>query len=126
VVLAVLPYVELDLVSYSSYDTECIEGTFPAALAFIDAHHNKTELTPSPVGVYVGEYGLPISEFPLPLLQDCIENVVSTAIDFGAPYIMFWEIYDNEAQTSVSCCSCSALAFTRPRPSTPPPPPQII
>jgi hypothetical protein len=51
-------WLQLDLISYSSYDSQCRIGEFATVLAFIEAHHNKTEASPTP-GLYVGEYGLP-------------------------------------------------------------------
>eukprot|EP00730_Choanoeca_flexa_P007939 TRINITY_DN12415_c4_g3_i13.p6 TRINITY_DN12415_c4_g3~~TRINITY_DN12415_c4_g3_i13.p6 ORF type:complete len:106 (+),score=10.70 TRINITY_DN12415_c4_g3_i13:2492-2809(+) len=60
VINGVVPHVKLDLLSYSAYDTQCKIGVFAQALAFIEAHHNKTDLSPSP-GLYIGEYGLPLN-----------------------------------------------------------------
>ena len=36
-------------------------------------------------------------------LEDCVKHVVETAYNFGCPYIMFWEVYDNEC-TDLTIC----------------------
>lgn len=104
IIETVIPYVSLDLISYSSYDTMCA-GYFLPALNFIASHHNRTSHSP-PVGVYIGEFGLPLQLRPDSVVQDCMQNVVTTALgDFNAPWVMHWEVYDNEVRNVRLWCS---------------------
>lgn len=106
IIRSVIPFVALDLVSYSSYDTMCGSDFLPA-LQYIAAHHNRTNASP-PVAVYVGEFGEPQRLKPQPVVADCIQNVVTTALgSFGAPYVLFWEVYGNQVDgVSVFVCIC--------------------
>jgi hypothetical protein len=101
VVNTVLPRTKLDLVSYSAWDaaTEHFEdpNIFREALDFIAAH------TPdSPVfgnrNVYVGEFGMPENKFSAEQTHTAIPNAVKTALDWGCPYIVYWQVYCNELQ----------------------------
>lgn len=92
---SVIPYVPLDLISYSSYDTMCTSAFLPA-LRYIAAHHNRTEASP-PVGVYVGEFGEQARLKPPNIVEDCVRNVITDALGaFGAPYVLYWEVYGNQ------------------------------
>ena len=95
VVNAVLPKTSLDLVSYSSWDT-CGKGNvFKEALEFIAANMPDSE----PFGaknVYIGEYGWPENNEPAEKVQGTIRNVVKTGLEWGCPYLVFWEVYCNE------------------------------
>ena len=53
-ILQVVPHVALDLISYSSYDTQFLNPGFGEALDFIASHHNRTSASLTP-GVYVAE-----------------------------------------------------------------------
>lgn len=101
VVNTVLPRTKLDLVSYSAWDaaTEHLEdpNVLREALDFIAAH------TPdSPAfgnrNVYVGEFGMPENKFSAEQIQVAIPNAVKTALDWGCPYIVYWQLYCNELQ----------------------------
>jgi hypothetical protein len=114
IILTVIPYVALDMVSYSSYDTQALNPTFGAALDFIAQHHNPTSASPSPA-VYIGEYGVPQMTAPLKELQNVTANVVAWALQPGiikgwlqkAAHVIFWELFDNEA-TDTPSGHCSA------------------
>ncbi len=101
VVNTVLPRTKLDLVSYSAWDaaTEHLEdpNVLREALDFIAAH------TPdSPAfgnrNVYVGEFGMPENKFSAEQIQVAIPNAVKTALDWGCPYIVYWQLYCNKLQ----------------------------
>ena len=96
-IVSVIPFVELDMVAYSSYDSQC-KAEFGDALAFIAEHHNRTAWSPE-TSVYVGEFGLAQMKVKQESLESCVKNVVQTAYQFGCPFIMFWEVYGNECTT---------------------------
>jgi hypothetical protein len=95
----VLPHTGLDLVSYSAWDatTEHVKdpNAFGEALNFIAAN-----MPDSPGfgnrNVYVGEFGMPENEFSAARIRRMIPDVVRTALDWGCPYIVYWQLYCNE------------------------------
>lgn len=97
VVNAVLPHTHLDLVSYSSWDTLSNGPGFRRALDFIAAN-----MPDSPAfgakNVYIGEYGFPENETTAEKYQANIRNVVETGLDWACPYIVYWELFCNEAR----------------------------
>lgn len=93
----VLPQVELDLVSYSAWDTQDDPETFRKALDFI-ASHAHTRAAPGRRGVYVGEFGLPENEFGAETAERVVSGALRTAEEWGCPYIVYWQLYCNEAR----------------------------
>lgn len=99
VVNKVLPHTRLDLVSYSAWDSVTAHyenpQVFREALDFIAAN-----LPDSPDfgdrNVYVGEFGMPENKFSPAQIQTAIPNAVKTALDWGCPYILYWQLYCNE------------------------------
>jgi hypothetical protein len=97
----VLPHTKLDLVSYSAWDSTTAypedPNVFPNALDFIAAN-----MPDSPDfgnrNVYVGEFGMPENNFSIEQIQKMVTNVVTTALDWGCPYIIYWQLYCNELQ----------------------------
>lgn len=98
-VLKVLPHTNLDLVSYSAWDSATEHYADPnvlrQALDFIAAH------TPdSPDfgnrNVYIGEFGMPESGYSLDQIRTAIPNAVRTGLDWGCPYVVYWQLYCNE------------------------------
>jgi len=101
----VLPYVPVDFVSYSSWDTttEPNPANIKSALDYIES-----KLTPKPgiVGkrVFIGEYGYPLVkreayEQPArtPQQQDEYSRLVMrTGLEWGCPFVLYWELYNNE------------------------------
>lgn len=95
----VLPHTKLDLVSYSAWDATTEHAgdpnVFRDALAFIAAN-----MPDSPVfgqrNVYVGEFGMPENEFSDERIREMIPHVVRTALEWGCPYIVYWQLYCNE------------------------------
>ena len=95
VVNTVLPHTRLDLVSYSSWDTGSQGAEFRRALDFIA--ENMPDRPPfGDRNVYVGEFGFPENEAPLEKVQRIIKNVVETGLDWGCPYLVYWELFCNE------------------------------
>ena len=95
----VLPHTKLDLVSYSAWDATSEHArdpnVFREALDFIAAN-----MPDSPSfgnrNVYVGEFGMPENEFSAERIREMIPDVVRTAVDWGCPYVVYWQLYCNE------------------------------
>jgi len=95
VVNRVLPRAPVDLVSYSCYDTQDDPEMLKAALSFIE-----TQL-PAQRGlegrrVFIGEYGFPADRFPPPEQDRLSRQVIRAGLEWGAPLILYWELYNNE------------------------------
>jgi len=91
----VLPQTRVDLVSYSAWDTEGDPALLRKALDYIARHVPDRE----PFGgrnVYLGEFGLPENDFPLPRVQQTVRGAMQTALDWGCPYVVYWQLYCNE------------------------------
>jgi len=104
VVNEVLPHVALDMVSYSSYDTQGKGGQYGyrAALEFIAQHANRTQDSPAEY-VYIGEYGTK-QRITLPAVTEAVNRVAASVVlgnasarplDFVAR-ACFWEMYGND------------------------------
>ena len=93
----VLPHTRVDLVSYSAWDTRGDPALLRSALDYIARHAPDRE----PFGdrnVYIGEFGLPENDFPLSEVKTTLRNTIHTAIDWGCPYVVYWQLYCNEAR----------------------------
>ncbi|HCO96362.1 MAG TPA: hypothetical protein DIU00_20885 [Phycisphaerales bacterium] len=101
VVNTVLPHTKLDLVSYSAWDATTAypedSQVFRKALDFIAANMPDNPDFGNR-NVYVGEFGMPENKFPAEQIQKVIPNVVATALDWGCPYIIYWQLYCNEME----------------------------
>jgi hypothetical protein len=95
----VLPHTKLDLVSYSAWDAATAHYADPnvlrEALDFIAAN---TPDSPDfgAKNVYLGEFGMPEDNFSAEQIRTAIPNAVETALDWGCPYIVYWQLYCNE------------------------------
>jgi len=93
----VLPKTNVDLVSYSSYDTASDPQALKRALSFIES---KLPAKPGFTGrrVFIGEYGFPAISYP-PADQDRMSRgVMRAGIEWGCPLILYWEMYNNEVE----------------------------
>jgi hypothetical protein len=91
----VLPHVEVDLASYSAWDTKNSPTDFGEALVYIAKHKRPTSSFPKN-GVYVGEFGLPESEATPAEAFERTSELLAVAQQFGCPYAVYWQIYCNE------------------------------
>ena len=96
---SVLPHTNLDLVSYSAWDAATAH--FNDTNVLRDALDFIAENTPdSPdfgnKNVYMGEFGMPENNYSAEQIQKAIPNAVQTALDWGCPYIIYWQLYCNE------------------------------
>ncbi len=98
-VLRVLPHTNLDLVSYSAWDSATEHYADPnvlrEALDFI-AVHTPDSPDFGDRNVYIGEFGMPESGYSLDQIRSAIPNAVRTGLDWGCPYIVYWQLYCNE------------------------------
>jgi hypothetical protein len=97
----VLPFSTVDYVSYSSYDTTLpFKGNTRKALhGALEYIESKLPLKPNILGkrVFIGEYGFPLDHAGTPQKQNEYSlDVCLTALEWGCPFVLYWEIYCNE------------------------------
>ncbi len=95
----VLPHTKLDLVSYSAWDSATEHYNDPNvlrdALNFIAAHlADSADFGDK--NVYVGEFGMPENLYSPEQIQEAIPGAVETAVDWGCPWVVYWQLYCNE------------------------------
>ncbi|QFT54274.1 cellulose binding domain-containing protein [Microbulbifer sp. THAF38] len=108
---AVLPHTNVDLVSYSAYDLTTKEkhsdfatlhAELTKALDFIDSKLPHKAGLPFEKRVFIGEYGYGESWFKdwgtrSGEAQDMLSrNVIKTSLEWGSPFILYWQMYGNE------------------------------
>ena len=103
VVNKVLPFSNVDYVSYSSYDAQDLSQTeFNTLLSFIEGY-----LPPKPQiqgkRVFIGEMGRNAQSLSFSKSQH--ESVNRTnirkALAWGCPFVLYWEMYNNEISNNV-------------------------
>ena len=105
-VYKVLPYIRVDLISYSCYETQQNSQEFEHAVKIIldriDRRRDYTNgqippcLKNFPVGLYIGEYGLSNKHFDENMVINTLNNVYRVGCKYRLPYINFWNLYNNE------------------------------
>ena len=95
----VLPATRVDYVSYSAYDSLLPdpEQKLPQALDYL-----QSQLQPkdglSGKRVFIGEYGFPADRYS-PQDQDTLSRrVMRTGLGWGCPFVLYWEVYNNEVR----------------------------
>lgn len=95
----VLPRTKLDLISYSAWDSATEHYADPNvlrdALDFIAAHAPDSPDFGNR-NVYIGEFGMPENYYSLEQIQTAIPNAVRVGLEWGCPYIIYWQLYCNE------------------------------
>ena len=101
IVNKVLPFTHLDLVSYSCYDT-CIGPALTGnpeqlrmAVQYIKQHMPDSAAF-GDNNVYLGEYGIPENNYTPEQIETVMTNTVTTGLVEKCPYIIYWQLYDNE------------------------------
>jgi len=89
----------MDLISYSAWDAATANFKNPEvlrdALDFIAANApDSTDFGDR--NVYLGEFGMPASRFTPDQVRLGVQNAVRTALDWGCPYVVYWQLYCNE------------------------------
>jgi hypothetical protein len=122
---SVLPHTNVDMVSYSSYDSldlskgaaamreqlktalDYIASKLPAKTLNGDSHYLFADIKddcPRLVRwdmprVFIGEYGFPTRQVKTPRAQeDVAREVIRAGLEWGCPFLLYWEIYDNEME----------------------------
>jgi hypothetical protein len=95
----VLPATHVDYVSYSAYDSllPYPERKLPRALDYLEGQLRPKE---GILGkrVFIGEYGFPADHYA-PQDQDALSRrVMRTSLAWGCPFVLYWEMYNNEVR----------------------------
>lgn len=115
IVNTILGDLDVDLVSYSAWDLCDHLGSYPRlnedarrsvreTLDYVQSHAPEpTEYVRRVQGedaktVYVGEYGGAIQRSGVDPVMRAVRGVTEEALDWGAPYTLFWTTYDNEVE----------------------------
>lgn len=93
----ILPQVDVDFVSYSSYDS--LQRGIREDL-FATLSHIESRMKPKPgvagKRVFIGEYGFPARRYTPEEQNRKSLEVMIAAMDWGCPFVLYWELYDNE------------------------------
>lgn len=100
VVNGVIPHTSVDLVSYSAWDTQNDPSLLCRALDFI-ARHAPDSGAFGAKNVYIGEFGKPENQFARPVVERSVSRAFSTAYEWGCPYVVYWQVYCNEAKKPI-------------------------
>lgn len=98
----VLPKTTVDYVSYSSYDSLLGEGaalrsSLQKALTYIETKLPPKSGVPGK-RVFIGEYGFPAQGFAPEKQTARSRDVIQAGLEWGCPYILYWEMYNNEVK----------------------------
>lgn len=98
----VIPYTHCDLYSYSSWDTSLADPEqFRRALDYLAGKAPDSKLFGSN-NIYVGEFGAPENVLGGPEKQlEVTRKTIETALDWGARWVVYWELYCNEPQQKI-------------------------
>lgn len=98
VVNCVLPYTNVDFVSYSSYDAQWYDQTkYNSVLDYIEANLPPKQGI-SGKRVFIGEVGNSLEKSGWDIYRHESDNraFFKTAIAWGSPFVLYWEMYNNE------------------------------
>ncbi|MCC6728658.1 MAG: hypothetical protein IT208_04890 [Chthonomonadales bacterium] len=97
---SVLPKANVDYVSYSSYDSLGGEGAARREALTRALDYVESKLPPKPAvpgkRVFIGEYGAPGATVGADQQERQARDVVRAALEWGCPYVLYWEMYCNE------------------------------
>lgn len=96
---AVLSHTECDLFSYSAWETTASGNRFVEALTTIRDATSPSEMFGRD-NVFVGEFGAPEVAVGREQAADITRRTIADAVRFGCPYILYWQIFDNEGANS--------------------------
>lgn len=92
---SVLPYVKVDLVSWSSYDGLSSASTMEKGINHLQKMHKKKGDFPGEQTVMIGEIGFQeqMADFDV---EQRMKSIFDKCIEKDLPYIIYWEVYCNE------------------------------
>lgn len=102
--------VKVDLISYSCYDVSTVAAAVSDGdvLNFLNwslneintqAADNLTGNFPAARDVYIGEIGAPLTTLNETQRVTRMRLIHQAALSWGTPYILYWQMYDNEGPT---------------------------
>lgn len=94
----VLPFSNVDYVSYSAYDVQLMnESGVHEVLDYIEGHMPE-KLGIEGKRVFIGEYGRPAQAFSYSKLrhQEVNRKILNQFLTWGVPFVLYWEMYNNE------------------------------
>ncbi|MFA6187332.1 MAG: hypothetical protein WC770_09035, partial [Phycisphaerae bacterium] len=102
-VTEVLPYINVDLVSYSARDATLDPTTgqplqpqrLHDALDYIASHTNDSPDF-GDNNIYIGEFGVDENHVSQQNVETMVNDTINTAFDWGCQYVVFWQLYSNE------------------------------
>ena len=102
---SILDKVNPDYVSYSSYDATNPFTTEPdlnknlkQALSYIESKLQPKPGLPEGKRVWIGEYGNPAIKYDEEAQNMRSVWTIKTGLEWGTPFILYWEMYNNEIQ----------------------------
>jgi hypothetical protein len=94
----VVPYVNVDYVSYSSYDSldqSKVDTLLPQALDYIKSKIPAKANVPGS-RVMIGEFGFPATVVGAANQNAYAVHTVKVAVNWGVDFCVYWEVYGNE------------------------------
>lgn len=98
VVNSVIPYVKLDLVSYSSWDLRGEKLT--ETLDYISEQAQESPFF-GRKQIFVGEFGIPEYWNSTQSVLQRSKEIIKQGLEWGCPYIVYWQLYCNEPRPGV-------------------------
>ena len=108
IVNTVLPHIKTDYVSWSSYDVTTEAAKLGGekgkqividALNYIEKHLPESDVPGK--RVFLGEYGFNLDQVANAEIQkNCSASIMRWCLEWGCPFILYWEIYCNEIEPS--------------------------
>lgn len=108
IVNTVLPHIKTDYVSWSSYDITTVAAKQGGeqgkqrvfdALNYIEKHLPESDIPGK--RVFVGEYGFNLQQVKdRDAQKNCAESIMQWCLEWGCPFVLYWELYCNEIKPS--------------------------
>ena len=99
----IIKEVNPDYVSYSSYDAtnppkteQELHVSLSESLDYIESYLQPKKGLPDGKRVWIGEYGSPFMRYGEKVQNERAKWVIKTGLKWNAPFILFWEMYNNE------------------------------
>lgn len=109
IVESILPNINVDLVSYSSYESIKRKGSYPELrygisriMDYIESKMKPKEGIPFERRVFIGEYGYGIRQNSYQEQSDKTKRVMRAALELNLPFVLHWEMYNNEYHNGVT------------------------